>query len=79
MFQAGNVKAETISYLRPSLSVDGFITPEGHKTIVAFCQAEGIINRDIPYDEINDMTFVKKAYEKFEYRIHTHLLGDKWV
>ncbi len=66
MFQAGNMTAESIGYLRPSLSVDGLITEEGHKTIVAFCLAEGIINRDIPYDEVNDMSFVKKAYEKYK-------------
>jgi len=66
MFQAGNVNAYTVGYLRPSLSIDGIITPEGHKTIVSFCKKEGIIDRDIPYDEINDMTFVKKAYEQFK-------------
>ena len=66
MFQAGNMTADAIGYLRPSLSIDGLISPEGHKTIVSFCRAEGIIGRDIPYDEVNDMSFVKKAYEKFK-------------
>ena len=66
MFPAGNMSAAAIGYLRPSLSVDGLITPEGHKTIVSFCQDEKIIDRDIPYDEVNDMSFVKKAYEKFK-------------
>jgi NitT/TauT family transport system substrate-binding protein len=66
MFQAGNMGADAIGYLRPSLSIDGFITPEGHKTIASFCRAEGIIDRDIPYDEVNDMSFVKNAYEKFK-------------
>ncbi len=66
MFPAGNMGAESIGFLRPSLSVDGLITPEGHQTIVSFCRAEGIIDRDIPYDEINDMSFVQKAYEKYK-------------
>jgi NitT/TauT family transport system substrate-binding protein len=66
MFPAGNMGAESIGFLRPSLSLDGLITPEGHQTIVSFCRAEGIIDRDIPYDEINDMSFVQKAYEKYK-------------
>ncbi|MEE4239956.1 MAG: ABC transporter substrate-binding protein [Desulfopila sp.] len=66
MFPAGNMGAESIGFLRPSLSVDGLITPEGHQTIVSFCLAEGIIDRDIPYGEINDMSFVQKAYEKYK-------------
>ncbi len=66
LFPAGNISADSIGYLRPSLSQDGLITEEGHKTIVAFCRAEGIIDRDIPYDEIYDMSFVKKAYAKFK-------------
>jgi NitT/TauT family transport system substrate-binding protein len=66
MFPAGNMAAHNIAYLRPSLSVDGIITPEGHATIVSFSLAEKIIDRDIPFDEINDMSFVKAAYEKFK-------------
>lgn len=66
MFPAGNMGADAIGFLRPSLSVDGLITPEGHETIVAFCREQGIIDRDIPYDEINDMSFVQKAYEKYK-------------
>lgn len=66
MFPAGNMAAHAIGFLRPSLSVDGLISPEGHATIVSFCRAEKIIDRDIPFDEINDMSFVKKAYEKFK-------------
>ena len=66
MFPAGNVGADSISYLRPSLSVDGLISQEGHQTIVSFCLAENIIDRDIPYAEINDMSFVKNAYEKYK-------------
>jgi len=66
MFQAGNMTAESISYLRPSVSKDGFITEEGHATIVEFCLAEGIIDRDIPYEEVYDMSFIKKAYEQYK-------------
>ena len=66
MFPAGNMAAHAIGFLRPSLSVDGLISPEGHATIVSFCRAEKIIDRDIPYDEINDMSFVKKAYAKYK-------------
>ena len=66
MFPAGNMSAHNIGYLRPSLSVDGLISPEGHATIVSFCRAEKIIDRDIPYDEVIDMSFVKQAYEKFK-------------
>jgi len=66
MFQAGNMAGEAIGDLRPYRSIDGLITPEGHKIIVSFCRAEGITDRDIPYDEVNDMSFVKKAYEKFK-------------
>lgn len=66
MFQSGKIKAETIGYLRPSLSIDGYVSPEGHNTIVSFCRTEDIIDRDIPYEEINDMTFVNKAYKEFK-------------
>lgn len=66
MFPAGNMSSHNIGYLRPSLSVDGLISPEGHATIVSFCRAEKIIDRDIPYDEVIDMSFVKKAYKKFQ-------------
>ena len=65
-FPDGSVNAKSLTYLRPSLSIDGFITPEGHNTIIAFCKSSGIIDRDIPYDEINDMSFVKKAYAKYK-------------
>lgn len=60
-FPDGSVNAKSLTYLRPSLSVDGFITPEGHNTIIAFCKSSGIIDRDIPYDEINDMSFIKRT------------------
>ncbi len=73
MFQAGNMGADAIGYLRPSLSIDGLKTPEGHKTIVSFCRAEGIIDRDIPYDEVNDMSFVKKASEKLPIALNVWL------
>ncbi len=66
LFPAGNMSAHNIAYLRPSLSVDGLITPEGHATIVSFCRAENIIDRDIPFDEINDLSFVIKAYQQFK-------------
>ncbi len=65
-FQSGKIKPETVGYLRPSLSVDGLISAEGHKTIVSFCLTEGIIDRDIPFDEINDMTFVNNAIAQFK-------------
>lgn len=66
MFPAGNMAADAIGFLRPSLSIDGLISVEGHNTIVSFCRAEKIIDRDIPYDEVIDMSFVKKSYEKFK-------------
>lgn len=65
LFPAGSISADSIGYLQPSLSKDGLITEEGHKTIVSFCRAAGIIDRDIPYAEVYDMSFVKKAYEAF--------------
>ena len=65
-FPDGSISVKSFAYLRPSLSVDGFITPEGHNTIVSFCKSAGIIDRDIPYDEINDMSFVQKAYAKYK-------------
>ena len=65
-FPDGSVNAKSLAYLRPSMSVDGLITPEGHNTIVAFCKSAGIIDRDIPYDEIYDMSFIKKANAKYK-------------
>ncbi|MCC5908945.1 MAG: ABC transporter substrate-binding protein [Clostridiaceae bacterium] len=65
LFGGRAVTAEQISYLRPSVSKDGFITEEGHETIVEFCLEEGIINRYIPYDEVYDMSFIEKALEKY--------------
>ncbi len=62
MFTAGNFTAEKISYLRPSISEDGFITEEGHETIVEFCLAENIIDRHIPYDEVYNMSYQKPIY-----------------
>ncbi len=64
LFPAGSVTVESIGYLRPSLSKDGFISKEGHETIVAFCLSENIIDRDIAYDEVYDMSFIKNAYKK---------------
>jgi len=66
MFQADSLTADEISYLRPSLSEDGFITEEGHEAIVSFCLAAGIIDRYIPYDEVYDMSFVKNAWQKYK-------------
>ena len=66
LFPAGNISADSIGYLRSSLSKDGLISEEGHKTIVAYCRAAGIIDRDIPYDEVYDMSFVRKAYAAFK-------------
>ncbi|OEF97416.1 ABC transporter substrate-binding protein [Desulfuribacillus alkaliarsenatis] len=64
LFTAG-IAADRISYIRPSLSTDGFITEEGHETIVQFCLDEGIINREIPYEEVYNMSFIQNAYNQF--------------
>lgn len=66
LFEAGSITASRISYLRPVLSEDGIVTPEGHETIVDFCLKEGIIDSPIPYDEVYNMSFIQNAYEKYK-------------
>ncbi len=66
LFEAANITADRISYLRPVVSKDGFITEEGHETIVEFCLKEGIIDSPIPYDEVYDMSFIINAFEKYK-------------
>ncbi|SDZ07608.1 ABC transporter substrate-binding protein [Tindallia californiensis] len=62
-FQGRGISADQIEYLRPSLNPDGMITEAGHETIIAFCMEEGIIERDISFEEIYDLTFLTEAIE----------------
>ncbi len=62
-FQGRGITPEQIGYLRPSLNPDGMITEAGHETIVAFSMEEGIIEQEIPFEEVYDLSFLKNAVE----------------
>ena len=66
LFQGANLTPQAIGFLRPSLSVDGLITEEGHDTIVSFCLEEKIIDRPLPFAEVYDLSFVRNAYNKYQ-------------
>lgn len=64
LFPGSKFTPDSVKYLRSSLSPDGYISEEGYSVIHKFCLTEGLISEDIPYNDVIDMSFVKKANEK---------------
>lgn len=60
-----NFRVEYVTALRSSLSKTGEISEEGHQIINDFCKQQGIIKKDIPYQNIIDMTYINKANQEF--------------
>lgn len=63
LFEGAKFDAERISYLRPSLSTTGDISKEGYETIVKFCLETKLISKPIPYENIIDTSFIRKAHK----------------
>lgn len=63
LFEGAKFDAERISYLRPSLSTTGEISREGYETIVKFCLETKLISKPIPYENIIDNLFIRKAHK----------------
>lgn len=61
LFEGGALTENQIEYLRASINPDGKISEEGHKTIVEFCLKEGIVEREISFEEAYDLSFLEKA------------------
>ncbi len=65
MFE-GEDLSEIIGILRKSLTEDGNYSEEGYEAIEGFCLEQGILKESIGYENIIDMSFVKKAWEALE-------------
>jgi len=53
-----DVLAEKIDIVKSSITKTGYISEEAQSAVVNFCVRNGVITKEIPYDEIIDMTFV---------------------
>ncbi len=53
------VLAAEISYVRKQLKTDGMISEEGQKAVVDMCIRAGIIQTEIPYEDVIDMSFAQ--------------------
>lgn len=52
------VLAKKIDILKGSITKTGYISKESQTAVENFCIGNGVITKEIPYDEIIDMTFV---------------------
>ena len=57
------VLAEEVKYIRKQLKTDGMISEEGQKAVVDMLIKAGVIQTEIPYDAVVDMTFAKNYAE----------------
>jgi NitT/TauT family transport system substrate-binding protein len=64
-FEGVKINAEFVNSLRPYFSHTGDISLEGHNTIVKFCLENKIVSKPIPYENIIDTSYVRKAYKEF--------------
>lgn len=65
LFEGVTIDAELISYLRPSMSEDGDMSVKGYNVMSEFCLKNKIISGMIPYEDIIDTSYVRRAFKKF--------------
>lgn len=58
--------AAKFSYLKSSFSETGEIVPDGYKTVEGFCLEQGLISKEIGFENIIPTQFVKKAIENLK-------------
>lgn len=58
------VLAQKLDILKESITKTGFIGEEEEKAVQNFCMGNGVITKEIPYEEVVDMTFVNKYQEE---------------
>ncbi len=53
------VISEQVTLVRDEYALDCMVTEKGQKAVIDMCMKAGIISKEIPYDEIINMSFVK--------------------
>ncbi|ADG83309.1 ABC transporter substrate-binding protein [Thermincola potens] len=63
LFPGRKIDARLINTVKRSLSPDGYFTKEGYATVERFCKDVGLITKPVPFEEVIDQSFIKKAHE----------------
>lgn len=58
------ILAQKMDILKKSITKTGFIGEKEEKAVQNFCMGNGVITKEIPYEEMVDMTFVNKYQEE---------------
>ena len=53
--------AEKIELMRGAFSKNGYISKDGEQAVLDFCKRSGIITKDMPYEDVVDMSFLDNA------------------